>query len=84
MKTELLKVLGMSCDDCIASITHALRIIPGVDDVKVSLHAGEAMIKFNEHLTSVEHLKSAVKAAGYHVDNNEVVAPHDAKSDRCH
>jgi copper chaperone len=36
--------------------------------VKVSLASGNATVRFNERLTSVDQLKSAVKNAGYGVD----------------
>lgn len=58
----------MTCGGCISTVTHALRAVTGVGDVKVSLSAGEAAVQFDERLTSREQLKSAVKGAGYGVD----------------
>ncbi len=68
MQTELLKVTGMTCGDCTSKVTHALKAVSGVSDVKVSLAAGAATVQFDERLTSPEKLKSAVKVAGYGVD----------------
>ena len=68
MQTELLKVTGMTCGSCTGSVTHALKAIAGVGDVKVSLSAGEATVQYDERLTSPEQLKSAVKGAGFGVD----------------
>ncbi len=68
MQTELLKVTGMTCGGCTSNVTHALKAIPGVVDVKVSLAAGEATVQYNERLTSPDQLKSAVKDAGHGVD----------------
>jgi copper chaperone len=68
MQTELLKVTGMACGGCTASVTRALKAIPGVDDVKVSLSPGEATVQYDERLTSPDRLKSAVKGAGYGVE----------------
>ena len=68
MQTEILKITGMTCGGCISNVTRALETIRGVDDVKVSLSAGEAAIQYDERLTSPEQLKSAVKGAGYGVD----------------
>ena len=68
MQTELMKVTGMTCGACISNVTHALEAIDGVGDVKVSLSAGEATVQYDERLTSLDQLKSAVKSAGYSVD----------------
>ena len=68
MQTELMKVTGMTCGGCISNVTHALKAINGVGNVKVSLSAGEATVQYDERLTSPDKLKSAVKGAGYSVD----------------
>ena len=68
MQTELLRVTGMTCVGCTTNVTHALKAVRGVDDVKVSLTAGEATVRYDERLTSPDQLKSAVKGAGYDVD----------------
>ncbi|MEO8103329.1 MAG: heavy-metal-associated domain-containing protein [Betaproteobacteria bacterium] len=68
MQTELLKVTGMTCGGCIGSVTRALKAIAGVGDVEVSLPAGEAVVEYDENLTSPEQLKSAVTGAGFGVD----------------
>ncbi len=65
MKTELLKVTGMTCDGCISKVTHALKAVSGVSDVKVSLSAGEATVQFDEQRASLDQLESALKGAGY-------------------
>jgi copper chaperone CopZ len=67
MQTELLKVTGMTCGGCTSKVTHALKAIAGVDDVRVSLSAGEATVQYDERRTSPDQLKSAVKGAGYGV-----------------
>lgn len=68
MQTETLKVSGMTCDGCTSKVAHALKAIAGVHDVVVSLPAGEAAVRYDEHLTSPDQLKSGVKGAGYGVD----------------
>ena len=68
MQTELMKVTGMTCGGCISNVTHALQAIDGVDDVKVSLSAGEATVQYDERRTSPDQLNAAVKGAGYGVD----------------
>jgi copper chaperone len=68
MQTEHLMVTGMTCGGCTSKVSQALNAVSGVDDVKVSLADGDATVRFNERLTSVEQLKSAVTNAGYGVD----------------
>jgi len=68
MQTERLKVTGMTCGGCTGKVTHALKAIPGVDAVNVSLPAGEATVNYDEKVTSSDELKAAVKGAGYGVD----------------
>ncbi len=68
MQTEVLKVTGMSCGGCVNNVTQALQAVNGVDDVQVSLSAGEATVQYDERLTSAEQLKSAVSGAGYGAD----------------
>ena len=68
MQTELLKVTGMTCDGCTSKVARALKTVSGVDEVNVSLSAGEATVQYDEALTSPEQLTSAVKGAGFGVD----------------
>ena len=68
MRTETLKVGGMTCGGCVGAVTSALRAVDGVADVVVSLKPGEARIEFDERVTSPERLREAVKQAGYEVN----------------
>jgi copper chaperone len=70
MQTEQLKVTGMTCGGCTSSVTKALLAVNGVDDVVVSLATGQVTVQYNEKLTSPEQLKSAVKEAGYGLDES--------------
>ena len=64
MQTETLNVTGMTCNGCTSKIAHALNAIAGVHEVVVSLPDSEAAVRYDEHLTTPEQLKSAVKGAG--------------------
>ena len=59
------------------------QTIAGVDDVKVSLPAGEATVKYDERLTSLDALKSVIKGAGYGVDVPNVSHKQATKSGCC-
>jgi len=83
MQTELLKVTGMTGGGCTSNVTHALKAITGVGDVKVSLSAGEATVQYDERLTSPDQLKSAVKGAGYGVDTTNTAQKPQGKGGCC-
>jgi copper chaperone CopZ len=83
MQTELLKVTGMTCGGCTSKVTHALKAVSGVSDIKVSLSAGEATVQYDERLTSPDQLKSAVKGAGYGVDVTNAAHSHQSKGGCC-
>ena len=83
MQTETLTVTGMTCGGCTSNVTHALKAIPGVGDVTVSLSAGEATVRYDERQTSPDQLKSAVKGAGYGVDITNTAQKPQGKGGCC-
>ena len=83
MQTEHLKVTGMTCGGCTSNVTHALQAIAGVDDVEVSLAAGEATVQYDERRTSPDQLKAAVKGAGYGVGTANAAQKPQAKGGCC-
>ena len=83
MRTELLKVTGMTCGGCTSNVTQTLKAIGGVADVKVSLSAGEATVQYDERLTSSDQLKLAVKGAGYGVDSTHAADSNQSKGGFC-
>ena len=68
MQTELMKVTGMTCGSCVSNVTQALKTVPGVSDVSVTLAGGATTVRYDESATSSDQLKSAVKTAGYGLD----------------
>lgn len=60
-------VKGMTCDNCVNSVTNALKQVNGVKLAKVSLEDEKAEVTFDPAATSVNALREAVKAAGYEV-----------------
>ncbi len=83
MKNETLNVTGMTCDGCTGKVAHALKALTGVHDVVVSLSAREAAVRYDEHLTSPDKLKSAVIGAGYGVDATNTAQKPQAKGGCC-
>lgn len=67
METAKLKIEGMTCQGCVASVTRVLTAVPGVRDVSVTLHPGEASVAYDAARASVPMLKAAIEEAGYDV-----------------
>ena len=61
-----IKVKGMSCQHCVASVTKALNDIEGISDVKVDLEAGSATYNENSPVT-IEAIKDAISSIGFEV-----------------
>ena len=62
----IIKVKGMSCQHCVASVTKALSEIEGITDVQVDLDKGEAT--FSEQSQVAEQtIKDAITKIGFEV-----------------
>lgn len=59
-----LRVEGMGCEGCVASVKKALEGVNGVSWADVDLEAGKATVTLQRELP-VEALVEAVEAAGY-------------------
>ena len=60
---ETLKVKGMSCEHCVASVKKALENIPGLSQVKVNLQTGEA--SFANAGVERGKIREAIKKIGF-------------------
>jgi len=65
MQQATIRVEGMTCNGCVASVTRVLKALPGVGSVDVSLERREAQVQFDPTRTDPEHLRTAIAAAGY-------------------
>ena len=61
-----IKVKGMSCQHCVASVTKALSEIAGISDVQVSLEKGEATFK-EQSPVDEQIVKEAIARIGFEV-----------------
>jgi copper chaperone len=82
MQTETMNVTGMTCGGCVSKVTQALKAVPGVGHVDVSL-PGKATVDFDEVLTSRERLQTAVKDAGYGVEGGDHATKSRTKGGCC-
>jgi copper chaperone len=67
METVILKIDGMTCGGCVASVERVLKAVPGVVATKVHLSPGRAEVSFDPARTDVPALQTAVEAAGYDI-----------------
>jgi copper chaperone len=67
MEKTVLKVKGMTCMGCVASVKRVLQQVEGVKAVEVSLEQGSAEVEYDGAQTGMAQLEQAVKNAGYEV-----------------
>jgi mercuric ion binding protein len=64
-KTVVLLVPSMNCAACPITVRKALEKVAGVQKVKATLEPPEAVVTFDDAMTSVDRLTEATKGAGY-------------------
>jgi copper ion binding protein len=62
-----IKIEGMMCGHCQASVTKAITSINGVSGASVNLAAKEATVTFDPNKTTFDAIKAAIVEAGYEV-----------------
>ncbi len=65
MATITLKVGGMSCGHCVMAVTKALKGIAGVQDARVDLQGGRAVVDYDAAQATPRDLVGAVLEEGY-------------------
>jgi copper chaperone len=68
METVTIRVGGMTCAGCVASVQRVVRAVVGVERVDVSLDRGEAVVTFDGATTAPAAFKAAIAAAGFDVN----------------
>ena len=71
MKSEILKVQGMSCMHCKASVEGTLLQIEGVEEADANLERAEVTVMFDEDMVELEDIKAEIEDIGYDVLNGE-------------
>ena len=64
-KTVVLSVPSMNCAACPITVRKALEKVAGVQSVKATLEPPEAVVTYDDAMTSVEKLTEATRGAGY-------------------
>ena len=69
METTKLKVAGMTCGSCVASVTRALLQVPDVSAVEVDLARGVAMVTTQGAASASEPaMLASLSAVGYEAE----------------
>ncbi len=63
MKSEILKIAGMSCHHCVGAVRKELAKLPGVSIESVEI--GSASIKYDETAITRDDIDRAISRAGY-------------------
>lgn len=64
-KTVTIKVTGMKCAKCSASVTKALKATDGVEDAQVNSDKGEAVIKYDDQKLTETKLREVINSTGF-------------------
>jgi copper chaperone CopZ len=64
-KRSVIRVEGMHCKMCSASVTKALKTTPGVEKVEVSAEKGEAVIQYDDEKVTEAKLREVINATGF-------------------
>lgn len=65
MTQSTILIDGMSCSNCVNSITRALNDLQGIDQVHVDLANKQAVVSFNQNLINIETIIQHIEALGF-------------------
>ena len=65
MTETKIKIEGMMCGHCQASVTKAISSVNGVSAASVNLAGKEATVTYDPKKTNVDDIKAAIIEAGY-------------------
>jgi copper chaperone len=68
METTTIKITGMSCGGCTASVTKVLSETPGVAKADVTLTPGQAVVEFEPARVTRAALCAAIDEAGFEAE----------------
>jgi len=71
MKTEQLKILGMTCAACAKASERAVKKLDGVTEVNVNFATEKMFVQYDESKLTIENIMEAVAKAGYEAKREE-------------
>jgi len=60
-----LKVEGMHCDDCEASIAKGVNELAGIDSISANHEDSTAFVRFDSNKTSMKDISKAIEGRGF-------------------
>jgi sulfite exporter TauE/SafE/plastocyanin domain-containing protein/copper chaperone CopZ len=73
IKREIIKVYDMTCSSCESKVERALKKVDGVVNAIASFSALQVTVEYDTELCTKDHLKEAIKKAGYSTENSNGV-----------
>ncbi|HEX2268986.1 MAG TPA: heavy-metal-associated domain-containing protein [Pyrinomonadaceae bacterium] len=64
-KTVTIKVEGMKCAKCSASVAKALKATDGVEDAQVDSKTGAAVVKYDDQKVNETKLREVINSTGF-------------------
>jgi copper chaperone len=64
-KRSVIRVEGMHCNMCSASVEKALKATEGVEQVEVSTEKGEAVIQYDDQKVTEAKLREVINGTGF-------------------
>ena len=64
-KEASLKVEGMHCDDCEASIAKGVNELAGIDSISANHMDSTAYVRFDSNKTSMKDISKAIEGRGF-------------------
>ncbi len=68
MENQVLKVMGLSCDHCVQTITKAVEGINGIARVQVDLEKKQVTVGYEENQTDLKTISAKIVEAGFEVE----------------
>lgn len=69
MSNATFKITGMHCSSCSMLVTMNLEDLPGVSSVDCDHATGKTVVQFDDSLSTIASLRSAITDAGYDVES---------------
>jgi copper chaperone CopZ len=60
-----LKVEGMTCDDCEASIAKGVNALSGIDSISANHEDSTAFVRFDSNKTNLKEISKAIEGRGF-------------------
>ena len=82
-KTATIRVEGMHCKMCSASVAKALKATDGVEKVDVSFEKGEAVVQYDDQKVTEAKLREVINSTGFKVIEEKTASTIKVVADSC-